>query len=74
VPAIAVANTNITAREMFPYELLAHQYQYRVFYIVVERGHDGDNDHQVPDEVLDQMMSRWQWVDPAFHRRYSDGR
>ena len=74
VENIAVANTNITPKEMVPYEQLATEHGYRVFYLVIERAHNGDNGHKVPPDVLDRMLSKWQWVDDAFHRRFGRGK
>ena len=60
----AVANTFTTMREMRPYMDMAVKYGYRVHVMTVERAHDGDNGHNVPEVVIDKMAARWQHVDP----------
>jgi predicted kinase len=60
---IAVHNTFTTKREMQDYLDLAETYGYRVHVMTVERAHDGDNGHNVPDEVVNKMAGRWQFVD-----------
>lgn len=59
----AVANTFTTMKEMRPYMDMAVKYGYRVHVMTVERAHDGDNGHAVPDEVITKMAGRWQHVD-----------
>ncbi len=63
VRAVAVANTFTTFRELKHYLDLAVKYNYRVHVLTVERAHDGDNGHKVPDEAVKRMAERWQFVD-----------
>lgn len=49
---IIIANTNCTERDMQPYQEMAEQYGYRVFYTVLERRHDGKNNHDLPEGVF----------------------
>jgi predicted kinase len=62
----AVANTFTTYREMKDYFELAKTYGYRVHVLTVERAHDGDNGHEVPDAAVQKMAQRWQHVDKRF--------
>lgn len=59
VPTICVANTSTTEREMRPYRRLAQKYGYRVFSIIVENRHGGNNVHDVPEETLEKMTKRF---------------
>lgn len=52
---IIVANTN-TEREHFEwYRDIGTKNGYMVFVVVVERYHDGKNDHNVPEHVLERQ-------------------
>lgn len=57
---IAVSNTFTTEKEMLPYVEMAEQFGYDVTYIIVEGRHGNKNDHNVPDEVVNKMRSRFQ--------------
>ena len=45
---------------MKPYFNLAKKYGYKVFTIVVENRHGGQNQHNVPQEVIDRMVDRFE--------------
>lgn len=45
---------------MEPYFDLAKTYGYKVFSIVVENRHGGINDHNVPEEKVEEMKNRFQ--------------
>lgn len=60
---IAIANTFTTMKELKPYLDLAQRYDYRVHCLTIERLHEGDNNHHVPDEVIVKMAKRWQFAD-----------
>ena len=65
---IAVANTFTRIKEMQPYIDLAKRYGYRVHVITVEKNHDGDNEHEVPDDAINKMATRWQWIDSRMRK------
>lgn len=58
-PAIAVANTFTRRWEMEPYIKLAAQYGYTVTEITMT-GSLHQNEHDVPDEVIELMRNRWE--------------
>lgn len=55
---IIVANTNTTPKEWGPYEKYAKDSNYRVTFIVLEKRHEGTNDHSVPSEIIKNQESR----------------
>jgi predicted kinase len=57
---ICVSNTFTQEWEMQSYFELAKEYGYRVHSIIVENRHGGVNEHNVPDEVLTKMNSRFE--------------
>ena len=57
---IAVSNTFTQEWEMDPYFELAKKYGYSVFTIVVENRHEGKNQHNVPDDILEKMKNRFE--------------
>jgi hypothetical protein len=57
---IVVSNTFTQEWEMKPYYDLSEQYGYRVYSIIVENRHGGINEHNVPEEKLEQMKHRFQ--------------
>jgi predicted kinase len=59
-PKIIVSNTFTQEWEMKTYYDLAKMHGYRVFSIIVENRHDGINEHNVPEEKLEQMKHRFQ--------------
>jgi predicted kinase len=60
IERIAVSNTCTTERELTPYLDLARQFGYKVFSVVVENRHGGQNDHNVPTITLDKMKERFE--------------
>lgn len=52
---IVLDNTNIRNKEVSEYRDLAIEYGYRVFVLVVENWHSGENIHNVPEETLVKM-------------------
>jgi hypothetical protein len=59
-PHIVVSNTFTQQWEMDTYFGLAEQYGYKVFTIIVENRHDGENIHNVPEEKIKQMANRFE--------------
>lgn len=57
---IVVSNTFTQEWEMKPYYELAEKYGYRVYSLVVENRHGGVNQHNVPEDKIDQMVNRFQ--------------
>jgi len=60
IDRIIVANTSTTEKEFIPYIHMAKHYGYKVFSIIVENRHDGENTHRVPRETLEKMEERFQ--------------
>ena len=59
-PKIVVSNTFTQEWEMKPYMDLAKEHGYKVFTIVVENRHDGNNVHNVPEDKIEQMANRFE--------------
>lgn len=59
-PRVIIANTNTTEKEMQPYYDMAKKYGYKVFSIIVENRHNGENEHNVPEETLEKMKQRFE--------------
>ena len=59
-PKIVVSNTFTQEWEMKPYMDLAKEHGYKVFTIVVENRHDGNNVHNVPEDKIEQMTNRFE--------------
>lgn len=57
---IVVSNTFTQEWEMKDYFNLAEKYGYRVFSLVVENRHGGENTHNVPKETIDKMLKRFE--------------
>lgn len=57
---IVVSNTFTQEWEMEPYYKLAEQYGYRVHSIIMENRHNGVNEHDVPEDKLEQMKKRFE--------------
>lgn len=57
---IAVSNTFTMEWEMTPYFELAKKYGYKVFSIIVENRHNGENVHGVPTDKIEQMKDRFE--------------
>ena len=56
---IFVANTFAPERELVPYYDLAKRYNYRVFSIVVENRHLGQNIHNVPESSIEKQRNKF---------------
>ena len=59
-PKIVVSNTFTQEWEMKPYIDLAKEHGYKVFTIVVENRHGGNNVHNVPEDKIEQMANRFE--------------
>ena len=59
VTKIVVSNTFTQEWEMSPYFEMAERYGYRVHSIIVENRHGGVNEHNVPEEKIQQMKDRF---------------
>jgi predicted kinase len=57
---IIVSNTFPQEWEMEPYYKLAESYGYRVFSIIVENRHGGENQHGVPADKMQAMKDRFE--------------
>jgi predicted kinase len=57
---LVISNTFTQEWEMKEYYKLAEKYGYTVFSIIVENRHGGVNEHDVPQEKLDQMRNRFE--------------
>ena len=57
---IFVANTFTREWEMKAYYELAEKYSYRVFSVIVENRHGGENEHGVPEESVQAMKDRFE--------------
>jgi hypothetical protein len=59
-PKIVVSNTSTQEWEMEPYFNLAKEFGYNVFSVVVENRHGGTNEHNVPEDKIQQMKNRFE--------------
>ena len=59
VERIIVANTNTTEKEMKPYYDMAKEFGYKVFSLIVENRHGGENSHEVPEATIEKMKNRF---------------
>lgn len=59
-PKIVVSNTFTQEWEMETYFKLAEENGYKVFTIIVENRHGGINEHNVPEEKIEQMRNRFE--------------
>ena len=59
-PKIVVSNTSTQEWEMKPYFDLAKEFGYTVFTIIVENRHGGKNQHNVPEDKIEQMINRFE--------------
>lgn len=57
---IVVSNTFTQEWEMKPYYEMAEKNGYMVFSLIVEKRHEGVNEHNVPEETLDKMEDRFE--------------
>ena len=60
VDKIVVSNTFTQEWEMEPYFELAKKYGYKVFTVIVENRHGGTNEHNVPEDKIEQMKTRFE--------------
>jgi len=60
VNRIAVSNTFTQEWEMEPYFELAKKYGYKVFTVIVENRHGGTNEHNVSEDKIEQMKTRFE--------------
>jgi hypothetical protein len=47
---------------MKPYFEMAELHEYRVFSIILENRHGGVNEHNVPEDKIEQMKNRFEVV------------
>lgn len=59
VERVIVANTSITPRAMQPYLDMAELFGYKAFSIIVENRHGNSSIHNVPEETLINMRSKF---------------
>lgn len=59
---ISVSNTFTQEYEMEPYFKLAEKYGYRVFTLIMENRHGSKDTHNVPEEILEKMKSRFEVI------------
>ena len=59
IEKIAVSNTFTQEWEMKPYFEMAKEYGYKVFSVIVENRHGNTNEHNVPEEKIEQMKNRF---------------
>lgn len=57
---VVVSNTFTQEWEMEAYFELAKKYGYRVYSLIVENRHGGVNEHNVPEDKVEQMRKRFQ--------------
>jgi predicted kinase len=57
---IVVSNTFTQEWEMEAYYKLAETYGYRVFSLIVENRHGGENLHNVPEDKIEAMRNRFE--------------
>lgn len=60
VERIVVANTSTQEWELAPYYDMARKAGYKVFSVIVENRHNGQNIHNVPEETLEKMANRFE--------------
>jgi predicted kinase len=56
---IVVSNTFTQEWEFQPYLELAKEYGYKTFTIIVENRHGNTNEHNVPEDKIEQMKNRF---------------
>jgi predicted kinase len=56
---IVVSNTFTQEWEFQPYLELAKEYGYKTFTIIVENHHGNTNEHNVPEDKIEQMKNRF---------------
>ena len=60
ISPVVVANTSTQEKEFMPYYKLAKKNGYRVFSVIVENRHGGNDSHGVPIETLEKMKNRFE--------------
>ena len=60
-PTVVVSNTFTREWEMGAYMLLGEELGYRTFVVVVENRHGGKNTHDVPEDTIDIMRTRFEF-------------
>lgn len=60
IERIGIANTFTQPWEMAPYYALAEKHGIRIYSLIVENRHDGQNGHDVPDSVIGAMLKRFE--------------
>ena len=58
-PKIILHNTFTMEWEMEPYVKLAAEHSYRLHVATVEKWHDGSNVHEIPQEHIERMRSKY---------------
>jgi hypothetical protein len=61
IQKIVVSNTFTQEWEMEPYFQMAAEKGYRVYSLIVENRHGGENVHGVPVDKLEQMKNRFEF-------------
>jgi len=59
VDKIAISNTFTQEWELETYFELAKKYRYKVFSVIIETRHKNKNEHNVPEEKVEQMRNRF---------------
>ncbi len=57
---VVVSNTFTQEWEMDVYFELAKKYNYKVFQVIVENHHGNTNEHNVPEDKIEQMKNRFE--------------
>lgn len=57
--SVAVSNTSTTEKEVKIYQAIANKYGAKFVSVVVENRHNGQNEHNVPIEKIEQMKNRF---------------
>lgn len=59
IDTIIVSNTNTTEKEISVYINMAKVYNYKIQSLIIENRHNGESIHNVPEETLDKMKTRF---------------
>lgn len=59
VDKIVVSNTFTQEWEFQPYLELAEKYGYKTFCVIIENRHGNTNEHNVPEDKIEQMKNRF---------------
>ena len=59
VDRIVVSNTFTQEWEFQPYLELAEKYGYKTFCVIIENRHGNKNEHNVPEDKIEQMKNRF---------------